>query len=305
MSSPPRILLDCDPGIDDAFAILCALRFTDLAAITTVSGNVPIEHTTRNALYVLDLANAEVPVHSGAAQPLLVPAMFAEHIHGAAGLGAIETPVPRREPSSMHAVEAIVGFCAAGNATIVATGPLTNIALALQHDPTLAERIDQLHWMGGSTGEGNVTPHAEFNAWADPHALAVVLDSGTSLTMYGLNLTHQVRMTGAHIETLRNARTPTSTQAAEFLSFFQTRDVDHRIGQPMHDPCALLGLTHPALFNFEESSMIAEVDGERRGRTEERSATSHTTAHRIARTADAPAVIDLIIEAAKDPSWKA
>ena len=158
--------------------------------------------------------------------------------------------------------------------------------------------------MGGSTADGNVTPHAEFNAWADPHALEVVLESGTALTMYGLNLTHQVRMTSAHIEALRNADTETSTQAAEFLSFFESRDVEHGLGQPMHDPCALLGLTHPELFSFEESSMITEVDGERRGMTEERSAARATTAHRIARTADAPAVIDLIIEAAENPTPK-
>lgn len=305
MNTRPRILLDCDPGIDDAFAILCALRFADLAAITTVSGNVPITHTTRNALHILDLATSAVPVHRGAAAPLVVPAMFADAVHGEAGLGSNETPLPSREPSSVGAIDAIIDFCADGAATIVATGPLTNIANALRHDSSLVERVAHLHWMGGSTGAGNTTAFGEFNAWADPHAVDVVFRSGVPLTMYGLNLTHQVRMTREHIAILEVASTTTSTRAAEFLSFYESRGVGDGLGQPMHDPCALLGLTHPELFTFEQSPMIVHIDGERRGMTEELGTDAQSTAHRIARIADAPSVINLIIAAATNPSEKA
>jgi len=265
MSERPRILLDCDPGIDDAFAIFCALRFTDLAAVTTVSGNVRVEHTTRNALYVLELAEANVPVHRGAAVPLSVPAKFAGHVHGAAGLGDTPTPKPVSEENDTGAVEAILEFSAGGDATIVAIGPLTNIALAIQEDPSIKDRIAHLHWMGGSTTAGNVTPLAEFNAWADPHAVDVTMSSGIALTMYGLK---------------------------------------DSLGQPMHDPCALLALTHPALFDIDVSPIVAHTsDDERRGMTVENS--SEMTSgrlHNIARRADAPSVIDLIIDAAIDPS---
>jgi inosine-uridine nucleoside N-ribohydrolase len=297
----PRILLDCDPGIDDAFAIFCATRFTDLAAVTTVSGNVRIEHTTRNALYVLELAGADVPVYRGASVPLAVPAMFADQVHGVAGLGRDETPIPQRSQESIGAVEAILDFCEPGNANIVATGPLTNIALAVQEDPTIASRISHLQWMGGSTTAGNTTPLAEFNAWADPHAVDVVLRSGIPLTMYGLNLTRQVRMTQEHITILEDAGTASSSPAASFLSFYGEHGANDGLGQPMHDPCALLGLTHPELFTVTESSIVAHAEGEQRGMTEEVDS-SETSVHHIARLAEAPEVIDLIIEAAIDPA---
>ncbi|MDW3175767.1 MAG: nucleoside hydrolase [Acidimicrobiia bacterium] len=297
----PRILLDCDPGIDDAFAIFCATRYTDLAAVTTVSGNVRIEHTTRNALHVLDLAGAEVPVHRGASVPLVVPAMFADEVHGVAGLGATETPVPQQEPSPVGAVEAILDFCDDGDANIVATGPLTNIALAVQEDPTISDRVKRLHWMGGSTTTGNTTPNAEFNAWADPHAVEVVLQSGMPITMYGLNLTRQVRMRREHITVLADAATTSSVPASAFLSFYATSRGEDELGQPMHDPCALLGLTHPELFTVEASSIVAHGEGDLRGMTEE-VAPNGSPVHHIARFAEATPVIDLIIAAAIDPA---
>lgn len=301
MTSRPRILLDCDPGIDDAFAIFCATRFADLAAITTVSGNVPIEHTTRNALHVVELAGAEVPVHRGASAPLVLPAAFAEGIHGVAGLGPNETPLPARSEHTTPAVEAILDFCAPGDANLVATGPLTNIALAVLRDPTVVNRIARLHWMGGSTTAGNTTPLAEFNAWADPHAVDVVLRSGMPLTMYGLNLTLQVRMTQEHITILEDAGSVSSVPAASFLSFYRSKASKDDLGQAMHDPCAVLGLTHPELFTVTPSSIVAHAEGEQRGMTEEVDS-SESSEHHIARLADAPAVIDLIIEAAIDPA---
>lgn len=303
MSHRPRILLDSDPGIDDAFAIFCALRFTDLAAVTTVGGNVRIEDTTRNALYILELAGSQVEVHRGAAAPLHVRARSADAVHGVAGLGNHPTPQPSKNESSIDAIDAILDFCHGGNATIVATGPLTNIALAIGRDHTIVDRIAHLHWMGGSTDAGNVTRHAEFNAWADPHAVDVTMRSGVPITMYGLNLTRQVRMGADHVEVLLAAGSTTSLRAAEFLSFYEAHAMSEGDGQPMHDPCAVLGVTHPALFTCVTSPIVAHADEERRGMTEvDPALDGASTTHHIARDADASALVDLIIEAAIDPT---
>ncbi len=304
MKVRPRILMDCDPGIDDAFAILCALRFTDLAAITTVSGNVSIDNTTRNARYILELAGAEVPVHRGAAAPLEVPAMAADDIHGRSGLGDMSVPEAMISEHSLRAVDAILEYCESGDAIIVATGPLTNIAQALLKDPTLAERISHLYWMGGSTSEGNVTDRAEFNAWADPHAVDVTFRSMVPLTMYGLNLTHQVRMTTEHIEQLRAAGSSTSMIMADLLAYYSTHGTVSDIGQPVHDTCAVLGVTHPELFSIEKSNIVTHVaDDDRRGMTEvqDHDTTSATTV-RVAGTAHASSVVDLVVTAAIDPA---
>lgn len=302
MTPRPRILLDCDPGIDDAFAILCALKFTDLAAVTTVSGNVSITNTTRNARYLLDIAGAVVPVHRGASAPLEVPGVAADDVHGVSGLGDRVITDDSPSESDIGAVEAIADFCAAGGAVIVATGPLTNIALALLADPSLADRIDHIYWMGGGTSGGNVTEHAEFNAWADPHAVDVTLQSGVRLTMFGLNLTRQVRMGDSEIEALLSADTSTSRLLAEFLDFYRRRGEPGSAGQPMHDPCALLGLTHPELFEVTESHIMTfTTNDENRGKTEvgEPQQNSH---HYLAVRAEAAAVIGLIVDAAIDPT---
>jgi len=301
MTSPQRILLDCDPGIDDAFALLCALKFTELTAITTVSGNVSINNTTRNAQYLMELAGVDVPVHRGASSPLEVDGVAADEIHGSSGLGNLATPESARPESPIGAVDAILDFCAGGEATIVATGPLTNIALALIEDPSLVERISHLYWMGGGTEGGNVTERAEFNAWADPHALDITLRSGVSLTMFGLNLTHQVRMGQREIDALRSAGSTTAAVLADFLEFYRQNGAQHEAGQPMHDPCALLGLTHPDLFETTKSRIVTSTtDDENRGRTFVHPPQTDTE-HYVAVRANAPQVIDLIIQAAIDP----
>lgn len=305
MNSRPRILMDCDPGIDDAFAIMCALRYCDLAAITTVNGNVSVDHTTRNARHLVHLAGAEVPVHRGAAAPMQVPAITADEIHGISGLGDLLVPESPNLESDVPAVDAIIDFCSQRGATIVATGPLTNIAQAFAKDPTLVDRIDRLFWMGGSTTVGNATEKAEFNAWADPHAVAATFDSGVNITMFGLNLTHQVRMNSEHTAALRQADTTTSSELADLLDYYSEHGVVSAEGQPVHDTCALLGLTHPELFQVAESNIVAHVaDDDRRGMTEVKNQ-SDTDGHPVnvlvAHTADASAVIDLVINAAVDP----
>ncbi len=301
MTDRQRILLDCDPGIDDAFAIFCALRYSDLTTVTTVSGNVQIEHTTRNALYVLELAGAaHIPVHRGADRPLASPPAFAEGVHGVAGLGSEQTPAPKTSQAESSATDAILEFCSAGDAVIIATGPLTNIALALQADPSMAQRVRELHWMGGSATSGNVTAFAEFNSFADPEAVAVTLASGMPLTMYGLDLTHQVRLDESHAGVLSDASTLTGRAAAGYLRFYAAHGVQDGLGQPMHDPCAVLGATHPELFTTNTARIVVEVEAEqKRGQTTVKAADS--LPHRHASGADATAVKPLIIDAAISP----
>ncbi|MGI9605938.1 MAG: nucleoside hydrolase [Acidimicrobiales bacterium] len=297
----PRIILDCDPGIDDAFAIMCAIRFTDLVAITTVSGNVPIEHTTRNALHVLELSGADVPVHRGASAPLVLDAAFADGVHGVAGLGDTPTPEPIAQPQRTSAVDALLTLTTEAPTTVVAIGPLTNVARALRTDPSVATRIEALHWMGGSTSDGNVTPTAEFNSWADPHAADEVIRSGVPITMYGLNLTRQVRMSRHESDRLRRYGTPTSSRAADFLDFYEAHGANDGLGQPMHDPCAVLGLTHPELVTVEMANIVVGVNDHDRGRTSVHDANHISTRISVARTADAPHMIELIVDAATTP----
>lgn len=296
------ILLDCDPGIDDAFAIFCALRYSNLVAITTVSGNAPIEHTTRNAGYIIELAKASVPIHRGAGAPLEVEPAFATDVHGRSGLGGVAVPASARPIDTMPAAAAIEAHLDGSDRIIVATGPLTNIAEALLANPSFAERIAHLYWMGGSMTEGNRTERAEFNAWFDPHAVDVVFKSGVPITMFGLNLTHQVRLSAPHADELDVAGTATSTRAAEFLRFYQRHGVQDERGQPMHDPCAVLGATHPDLFVVEESFSVVDTSGPSRGQTRITDMTHpRTSPLTIAVSADAPRLIELILLASIEP----
>lgn len=299
MTDRPSFLLDCDPGIDDAFAIFLATRQAAVAAVTTVSGNVSIEHTTRNAAHVLELAQVDVPVHRGAAEPLEVAPSFADKIHGRSGLGYLETPESTRPIEQTSAVDAILHHARSGDATIVATGPLTNLALAVRRDPSIVERIRHVYWMGGSTTVGNVTEAAEFNSWVDPHAADAVFRSGLSITMFGLNLTHQVRMAAPHIDALERSGTTTGVQAADFLRFYEAHGHNDGRGQPMHDPCAVLGVTHPELFEWSERHIVVDTDDDR-GRTRVHAETGPNPI-RIAERIDADAAIELILAAAIEP----
>ncbi|MGD9999970.1 MAG: nucleoside hydrolase, partial [Ilumatobacteraceae bacterium] len=199
----PSIVLDCDPGHDDAIAIIVAARHTDLLGITTVAGNAPLERTTRNALIVRELLGIDVPVHSGAARPLVAEPKHAEYVHGASGMDGAELPEPTRPVDGTDAVEFIVETCRANEGTwLVPVGPLTNIALALRVAPDLARRIAGISLMGGGT-VGNRTPVAEFNIWADPEAAAAVFGYGGPLVMSGLDLTFQFQATPARIAAVR------------------------------------------------------------------------------------------------------
>jgi inosine-uridine nucleoside N-ribohydrolase len=257
-----KVLLDCDPGHDDVMAIIAAARYADLVGITTVAGNAALEYTTRNALVTCDLAGIDVPVHSGAAGPLSGPKHDAVHVHGNEGLDGVEIPRPVRTVAGTDACAFIIETAArTPDLWIVAVGPLTNIALALQQEPALA-RISGISIMGGGTF-GNATAAAEFNIWADPEAAAVVFRSGALIRLCGLDLTHQVCADGEFIAEIEKLGTPLSAFVSALLDRYARRIVE-LVGEDLaalHDPCAVLAVTHPQLFGFGNHRVSIELHG--------------------------------------------
>src|ERR1051326_6964337 len=214
-----KIILDCDPGHDDAIAILLAAHHPDidLLAITTVAGNQSLDKTTHNALKVCSLANIRnVPVARGMARPLVRPARHAANIHGESGMDGPNISEPYIEPVPQQAVDLLIDLLmnSDGDITIVPTGPLTNIATAIRREPAILSRIKAISLMGGAIGLGNRTPAAEFNIWADPEAAAIVFDCGRPLTMSPLEVTHQALATSEVLERLRAADRPVAIFAA-------------------------------------------------------------------------------------------
>ncbi len=303
MSRSVPILLDCDPGIDDTFAIMAAACHGDLVGITTVNGNVGIDHTTHNALLATQIAGLDVPVHRGASRPLVEPVLDAARIHGETGLGSVELPRLERTTSSDDAVEFICDSArSVDGLRVVAVGPLTNVALALRRDPDLASHLSGLTIMGGSAATGNVTPVAEFNIWADPEAAAAVFRDAAPLTMVGLDLTLQVVCGDYEVERIRTAGTPASVFAADLLEFYSARNRElGRSGASIHDAVAVLAVTHPDLFEVDRRPIEVELNGRHtRGMTviDQRAHGSGPVEANVVCSADDRAVIDLIVEAA-------
>lgn len=261
----PQIILDCDPGHDDALAILLAAQHAELLGVTTVSGNAPLAATTRNALLTLQLGGLDVPVHAGAGAPLGREAAYAPDIHGESGLGGPALPEPTREAASRDAVRFIVDTVRAeGDVWLVAVGPLTNVALALREAPDLAARLAGISVMGGAVGPGNRTPAAEFNIWADPEAADIVFRSGARLVMCGLNLTHQFTLYEADVARIRALGGVVPTFAADLLGFYGRAYADAFLGRvesPLHDPCAVLAVTHPDLLETAPRHVTVETKG--------------------------------------------
>ncbi len=263
---PRPIILDCDPGHDDAVALLLALASPelDLLAVTVTHGNVPLSRTLHNALSVCKLAGSGVPVYAGADRPLLREALHARHVHGESGLGDVVLPPPDRGPSPGRAADVLIETALArpGELTLVATGPLTNVALALRLEPKLAGTLREIVLMGGSAGNGNVTPAAEFNFYADPHAARVVFESGARITMFGLNATAQVPVTGKRAAQLRAVNNPQATAAADMLDDYLRRLEERGLGSDgsLHDPCTVAYLLRPDLFGVQET--FVEIDAE-------------------------------------------
>lgn len=262
MSIP--VILDCDPGHDDAVAILVAARHTNLLGITTVAGNAPLSSTSYNAQVMRDLLGLDVSVHAGADRPLIVPPRHAGFVHGESGLDGAELPAPTRPLDSADAVSFIVDSCRAHDGVwLVPTGPLTNIALALRAAPDLAGRIAGISLMGGGT-YGNRTAVAEFNIWADPHAAAIVFQYGGPLIMAGLDVTHRFQATPQRIAGVRAIGGALASLLGDLFEFFSRTYVSrhHNMeGAAVHDPLAVMALTHPHLFQRQAAHVVVETDG--------------------------------------------
>ena len=269
--APRPIIIDCDPGQDDALALLLALASPDefdVLAVTTVAGNVPLALTEKNARQVVELAGRpDLPVHAGCARPLVRDLVTAEYIHGETGLDGADLPEPRMPPAPAHAVDAIIEILRvrpAGTVMLCPTGPLTNIAAAMQKAPDVVPRIKEIVLMGGAIGEGNITPAAEFNIYVDPHAAQIVFEAGVPLVMHGLDVTHQALVTPERLAAIRDLGTSVSRAVVGMLEFYNIYDQTRRgrVGAPLHDPCVVAYLLRPGLFAGRKCHVAIETRGE-------------------------------------------
>lgn len=272
--SPRPIILDCDPGHDDALAILLALARPELRllGITTVGGNATLENTTRNALSVLTLVGrTDVPVAAGTAAPLTRRLETAPHVHGSSGLEGADLPTPAMSVVEDGAVEFIARTVSQSDEpiTLVPTGPLTNIALFRRRYPELFARVDEIVLMGGSLGEGNITPFAEFNIWVDPEAAAEVMAGGRPLSMMGLDVTHQALFSLDDTDRLEQLGTRTAVAFAGLLRFFARfhREKYGWDGAPIHDAVAVAHLMRDGLVTTQRHAIRVSIEGDTRGQT--------------------------------------
>ena len=255
--APKKIIIDCDPGQDDALALLLALgspEDIELLAVTAVAGNVPLSLTEVNARKIVELAGfKDLPVYAGADRPLLRDLVTAEYVHGKTGLDGVDLPAPSQPLKDGHAVEAIIDCLRRepeGTVTLCPVGPLTNIALAMRLAPDIVTRIEAIVLMGGAIGIGNVTPAAEFNIYVDPHAADIVFRSGVPIVMHGLDVTHKALVTQSRLAAIKAIGTEVSEAVVGLLTFYNKFDQDKGEGQgaPLHDPCAIAYVMWPELF---------------------------------------------------------
>lgn len=266
---PRRVLIDCDPGIDDALALLLAhvSPEIELAAVTVTGGNCSMEQGVRNALSVLDLVRSDVPVVRGVALPLIRPPYTAPETHGDSGLGNAHLPDPSTAPADDHAVDRIIRevLRAPEPITIVAIGPLTNVALAIRREPRIVERVHEVIVMGGAFDvPGNTTPLAEFNVYVDPHAAHIVLHSGMPITIISWDITSRVLLLQQDVDRLLEQPSPISRFIADATSFY----IDFHdtyfgyTGCAINDPCALALVFRPDLAVCDELFMDVEIASE-------------------------------------------
>ncbi len=267
--APRKIIHDCDPGQDDALALLLELASPgeiELEAVTTVAGNVPLERTTENARRIVELAgHSDMPVHPGCPRPLRRPLLTAAHVHDESGLEGSGLPPAWLHPEETHAVDYLVETLSRGGEprTLIATGPLTNIASALVAAPGIAAGIAEILLMGGALGRGNATPSAEFNFHVDPDAAAIVFSAGLPLTMLGLDVTRQAVATPARIALLEALDNPAAAAAAGMLRFGLDRaEALGEDGPLVHDLLVPAYLLAPQLFRARRAHLRIVAWGE-------------------------------------------
>lgn len=260
------IVIDCDPGIDDAIALLLAIGSTsfDIRAITTVAGNVPLAKTQANARRICELAkHPDLQVYAGCPRPLLQSLTCAAHVHGDNGLAGVVLPEPTMPLQSQHGVDAIITILTAPPEPIVLAtlAPLTNIAIAMVKAPQICQNIAEIVIMGGSAGRGNVTPSAEFNFFVDPHAAQIVVSSGVPITLISLDLTHQALATPERQAKIQALNNPISKIVLEMLPQYSNTDRANLdiLAPPLHDPCVIAYLLQPELFELQPASVAIET----------------------------------------------
>ncbi|MCE7041518.1 pyrimidine-specific ribonucleoside hydrolase RihA [Dyadobacter sp. CY312] len=263
------IIIDCDPGHDDALMLMLAFgsgKF-DIKAVTTSAGNQTQEKTLNNALKILTLIGANVPVFRGAEKPLFRNLIIADYVHGETGLDGPALPKPAFEAQALSAVEGIAAILRSSEEkiTIVPTGPLTNIATFLLAYPHLKDKIERISLMGGGIFRGNMTPLAEFNIFADPEAAHLVFKSGIPITMCGLDVTHKALVFQKDIDLLRSIGNNTGKAAADLMDFFsifyRTNRTELDGGAALHDPCAIAWLIEPEMFTSKPCFVDVEING--------------------------------------------
>ena len=286
-----RVIVDTDPGIDDAIALLHALRDPrlDVAAITTVGGNIGLDIATRNAGRIAALAGVAVPVHAGAAQPLRRASRFETAIHGHDGLRGVAFPEPAAAPSASSAIDAMRALIEDGVTTLLCLGPLTNVARLVEEAPGTAARLTRVIAMGGALDvPGNVGPHAEFNLAHDPDAAGIVLAARLPLTLIPLDATRQLRADRPYIAALRVAGTPEARAAADLIAAYFAA-TDGAESRPLHDPCVPLMALHPDAFHCETRSLAVDLE------TGALIPGAHPV--RVATGLDAPRLLNLLLQA--------
>ncbi len=265
------VIIDCDPGQDDAVALLLALASPaeiEVLGVTAVAGNVPLARTALNARKLCALAGrAEVGVFAGCPRPMLRRLRTAEHVHGKTGLDGAELPEPEVPLEHRHAVDFIIETlrgAAEDSVTLCALGPLTNLAVAIVKAPDILRAVAEIVLMGGAFGEGNTTPAAEFNIYVDPHAAHVVFSSGVPITMMGLDVTHQALTTPERLAAIAAIGTPAARAVAGMLAFYDRHDVARygMAGGPLHDPCVIAYLLQPELFGGRAAHVAVETGSE-------------------------------------------
>jgi inosine-uridine nucleoside N-ribohydrolase len=265
MAERAKILIDCDPGHDDAVAILFAAWHLDLLAVTTVHGNNSLANTTRNALAVLELAGIDVPVAAGCSEPLVQGSGYHGSIHGKTGLDGADIPAPTRRPVETHAVDLIIELASRhrGELVVALIGPETNLAVALRREPRLKQWVREVTVMGGSTTLGNITPVAEFNIHCDPEAASVVFESGIPIRMVGYNVTRQTGFDAGDLERMRAGGRTVAAVIGDLMEFYlagQNRVFGLSVA-PIHDVCAVVPYVAPDLIRYVETSVKIELAG--------------------------------------------
>src|SRR6202789_667975 len=263
-----RVIIDTDPGVDDAFALMLALRSPELRveAVTAVAGNLPLDITLPNALRLVEICDRpDIPVAGGASAPLIRQLVTAAYAHGENGLGGVELPKPKITQVKEHATDLICRIVSQypGEVTLIGLGPLTNLALAFRTDPNLAKLVRSIVLMGGSLSGGNVTPAAEFNFYVDPEAASMVFNSGIPITMVGLDVTRKVGLTETHVKQLESGKNKTSQAAAAISRAIMATYRKHgqRSGPNLHDPLAVSALIKPEILSCEDYEIQIETSG--------------------------------------------